>query len=83
MRAPDDPVDGVTLPLVWDGTRLYLERYWRFERRVARGPAASGPGARWSHGRSQPGLTAILDQLFDSPARDPARISNAGPPPSP
>ena len=22
-------------PLVWDGTRLYLERYWRFEERVA------------------------------------------------
>jgi exodeoxyribonuclease V alpha subunit len=27
-------VDGVVRPLVFDGTRLYLERYWRLERMV-------------------------------------------------
>jgi len=30
----DEPGD-LVMPLVWDGTRLYLERYWRFEDRVA------------------------------------------------
>ena len=26
--------EGVIRPLVFDGTRVYLERYWRYERRV-------------------------------------------------
>ena len=33
---PETPRGDVTLPLVWDGIRLYLERYWSFEERVAR-----------------------------------------------
>jgi exodeoxyribonuclease V alpha subunit len=64
VRAPDGPVNGVSLPLVWDGTRLYLERYWRFERRVAddlvrRARTAGGITVESAE------LTAILDRLFD------------------
>jgi len=54
---------GVTLPLVWDGTRLYLERYWRFETRVADEllrRARSDGGLT----TSSPELDAILDRLF-------------------
>jgi len=35
VRVPDAPERDVILPLVFDGTRLYLERYWRFETQVA------------------------------------------------
>ena len=51
-RAPGPGADraDTTLPLVWDGTRLYLERYWRFENKVAtdllsRATAEAGTGA--------------------------------------
>ena len=36
VRRPDDREGETILPLVFDGTRLYLERYWRFEERVAK-----------------------------------------------
>jgi exodeoxyribonuclease V alpha subunit len=54
---------GVTLPLVWDGMRLYLERYWRFETRVADEllrRARSDGGLT----TSSPELDALLDRLF-------------------
>lgn len=35
VRCSDQRPGDVTLPLVWDGARLYLERYWRFEQNVA------------------------------------------------
>lgn len=79
VRAPDGPVNGVSLPLVWDGTRLYLERYWRFERRVAddllRRALTEGGIAVES-----PELTAVLDRLFDQgngPAPDWQRAAAA------
>jgi exodeoxyribonuclease V alpha subunit len=63
VGGPDDRPAEVTLPLVWDGTRLYLERYWRFEKRVAdellRRARAEGGLATLS-----PELEAILDELF-------------------
>jgi exodeoxyribonuclease V alpha subunit len=42
-------VDGTIRPLVFDGTRVYLERYWRYEQRVgddlvARAASGRGPG---------------------------------------
>ena len=54
----------VNLPLVWDGTRLYLERYWSFEDRVAQDLLRR---ARAAGGLAQPSaeLEAILGQLFD------------------
>ena len=63
VRSPDDPPGASTLPLVWDGTRLYLERYWRFEQRVAddllrRSGAPGGFTTTSSH------LDTILDELF-------------------
>jgi exodeoxyribonuclease V alpha subunit len=60
---PDDTPGELILPLVWDGVRLYLERYWRFERRVAdellRRARADGGLTEAS-----PELDAILDELF-------------------
>lgn len=35
VHGPDAVEEGPARPLVWDGTRLYLQRYWRFERTVA------------------------------------------------
>ena len=54
----------VNLPLVWDGTRLYLERYWSFEDRVAQDLLRR---ARAAGGLAEPSaeLEAILGQLFD------------------
>jgi exodeoxyribonuclease V alpha subunit len=54
----------VNLPLVWDGTRLYLERYWSFEDRVAQDLLRR---ARAAGGLAQPSaeLEAILSQLFE------------------
>lgn len=57
-------VDGTIRPLVFDGTRLYLERYWRFEQEVAndlitraatRSPGVTGVGAA---------AVGALDHLF-------------------
>ena len=67
VRLPEDAQGEVILPLVWDGTRLYLERYWRFEERVAadllrRAGDTSGPGA------PPDVLEAVLHGLFDSDA---------------
>jgi exodeoxyribonuclease V alpha subunit len=60
-RAHDDPLR----PLVWDGVRLYLQRYWSFELAVAEQitvRSASAPddvdGARPSH------VDAALDAVF-------------------
>jgi exodeoxyribonuclease V alpha subunit len=60
VRAPDD--EHAITPLVFDGDRLYLDRYWRYEQRLlaaiqrlaARGPADRDPAA----------LDAALTQLF-------------------
>lgn len=65
VRAAGDAGNGVSLPLIWDGTRLYLERYWQFERRVAddlvrRARTGGGIAAE------SPELTEILDRLFDA-----------------
>lgn len=61
--SPDDPPGALTLPLVWDGTRLYLERYWRFEQRVADDllRRSAAPGGLTT---TSPTLDAILDELF-------------------
>ncbi|MFZ2056214.1 MAG: exodeoxyribonuclease V subunit alpha [Acidimicrobiales bacterium] len=60
---PDDQPGELILPLVWDGTRLYLERYWRFEKRVADELLRR---ARSDGGLTEvsPDLDAILEELF-------------------
>jgi exodeoxyribonuclease V alpha subunit len=65
VRGPDDHSGEVIMPLVWDGARLYLERYWRFEERVAddllrRARSEDGLAT------ASPGLDAILDTFFDT-----------------
>ena len=35
VRPANQPPGDLIRPLVWDGTRLYLERYWRYEEQVA------------------------------------------------
>lgn len=60
---PGEDPDHRIRPLVWDGTRLYLERYWRYEEQVAadlrRRAATSGGIAEGSQA-----LDALLDALF-------------------
>ena len=53
-------------PLVLDGERLYLRRYWRDETLVA---AAIGARARQLHAVDAAAVRARLARLFDGPAR--------------
>ena len=60
-RAHEDPLR----PLVWDGRRLYLQRYWSFELSVARQVAArSGITADGSDQTRALQVDAALDDLF-------------------
>ncbi len=51
------PTGGPVRPLVWDGDRLYLQRYWHYELAIAEdlarrcAPAPSGPRAVARAGR--------------------------------
>ena len=56
-------------PLVLDGTRLYLDRYWQYEQRLA--AAFEARAAVWEDGPTAPAsaVVAWLDELF-GPARD-------------
>jgi exodeoxyribonuclease V alpha subunit len=68
VQRPDAPADRRTRPLVWDGRRVYLERYWRYEvdvadelrRRAEADPAPEPPGPS-RHGDVVEGA---LDRLF-------------------
>ncbi len=64
-----DPGDGQPVrPLVWDGGRLYLERYWRYETAIARQLTERGrPGGPAGTGVDRPTLDAALDALFGPP----------------
>lgn len=68
VREPDAPDGAWTVPLVFDGTRLYLDRYWRFERLVA-DVLLERAGARGEQ-RDATAVGRVLDGLFD--ADDPA-----------
>jgi exodeoxyribonuclease V alpha subunit len=64
-------------PLVLSGTRLYLERYWRFEQEVA---SELTRRAQVDGGfvHASPALNAVLDQLFgpdDPTGRDLQRLA--------
>jgi exodeoxyribonuclease V alpha subunit len=79
--SPDTPQGEVRVPLVWDGERLYLERYWRYEDRIAgdllrRAASAGGVAAPSAD------LEGILDALFgpddpSSPDRQRAAVALA------
>lgn len=65
VRQSHEAPGEVVLPLVFDGTRLYLERYWRFEERVAEDllVRAASPGGI---GTDPAALAEILRGLFPS-----------------
>jgi hypothetical protein len=71
VAAPDRAHDDPLRPLVWDGVRLYLQRYWSFELAVAEQiivRSASAPdgvdGVRPSH------VDAALEAVFPAEAPD-------------
>ncbi len=55
-------IDGVVRPLVYDGARVYLERYWRFERAV--GDDLLHRAATVDPTPVDPTVVALLDALF-------------------
>ncbi len=63
VRLAEDPPGEEVLPLVFDGTRLYLDRYWRYEQRTADGlrRLAEGTGAL---APEDVALQRLLDRLF-------------------
>jgi exodeoxyribonuclease V alpha subunit len=69
VRRPEAPGDRWIRPLVWDGRRVYLERYWRYEVAVAtelgRRAAGAGPVPEPPN-RSRAGdpVEQALDTLF-------------------
>jgi exodeoxyribonuclease V alpha subunit len=72
VRGDKERVGEVILPLVFDGTRLYLERYWRFEEQVA-DDLVRHAGADGGLVAPSPELSAVLDKLFqgaDAQQRD-------------
>ncbi|TVP69634.1 MAG: exodeoxyribonuclease V subunit alpha [Nitriliruptor sp.] len=62
-------VSGAATPLVLDGTRLYLDRYWQYEQRLA--AALEARAVAWEDGPAAPAASVVawLDELF-GPARD-------------
>jgi exodeoxyribonuclease V alpha subunit len=70
-----EPTDGPLRPLVWDGDRLYLHRYWHYELSVADDllrrctPAASANSAWWP-GPEADDVDRVLDSLFGADSAD-------------
>lgn len=63
------PQEGLTeRPLVLDGTRLYLERYWRYERDVAAAVLGRTDQIDRSGDSAEDMLTAGAEALFGEPA---------------
>ncbi|MGZ4703887.1 MAG: exodeoxyribonuclease V subunit alpha [Acidimicrobiales bacterium] len=73
-----EPVEGVATPLVLDGTRLYLDRYWRYEQalvqaildRSAAYDGATHDGADGADGDHPAGGTAAPDPTGAAPVLD-------------
>jgi exodeoxyribonuclease V alpha subunit len=69
-----EPTGGPLRPLVWDGDRLYLHRYWHYELAIADDlrrrckPAASGTST-WS-GPDAGEVDRVLDSLFGADGAD-------------
>ena len=69
VRRPEAPDDRRIRPLVWDGRRVYLERYWRYEVAVAtelgRRAAGAGPVSEPpDRSRAGEAVEQALDTLF-------------------
>jgi exodeoxyribonuclease V alpha subunit len=63
VRQAGEPAGDTTLPLVWDGERLYLERYWQFEESVV-GELLGRSGGTGGLTTSSSELDALLMDLF-------------------
>jgi exodeoxyribonuclease V alpha subunit len=68
VASPDAAAERVR-PLVWDGRRLYLQRYWHYEVAVAtdlarRADPESGPADHRASDGTGPALESALDALF-------------------
>jgi exodeoxyribonuclease V alpha subunit len=74
-RLLDGSPAAAVAPLTLAGDRLYLDRYWRYERLVAAAldARAQRPVAEVDHER----LRAALDTTFDGPAPDGQRLAAA------
>jgi exodeoxyribonuclease V alpha subunit len=73
VASPDRAFDAPLRPLVWDGRRVYLQRYWYYELLVAddlaRRALADEPAADGSVGFRPDGeVERTLDELFGSDA---------------
>ena len=67
-----EPVGGVATPLVLDGSRLYLDRYWRYEQALVRAILERGvalPASDGARPDELAGASEVLDRLF-APADD-------------
>ena len=60
------PGDGPVRPLVWDGDRLYLQRYWHYELAIAEDLArrCAPVSADRESGPPASGVDRVLDSLF-------------------
>jgi exodeoxyribonuclease V alpha subunit len=66
VSSPDESPERVR-PLVWDGTRVYLQRYWHYELSVAADLGRRGARARPHRRATAPTLAdALSDQVLDS-----------------
>jgi len=64
-QPPGTPHEGTVLPLIWDSGRLYLRRYWLWERSVADGLRARAGQIHTLGTDASP----ILDRLLGPPDR--------------
>jgi exodeoxyribonuclease V alpha subunit len=69
-----EPTAGPLRPLVWDGDRLYLHRYWHYELAIAddilRRCAPAGPGRSARSGPEADEVDRVLDSLFGPDGTD-------------
>ncbi len=63
VAAPEEADRSPRRPLVWDGRRLYLQRYWRYEASVADAIAAR---SRASTGAAPQARTEALERVLDA-----------------
>jgi exodeoxyribonuclease V alpha subunit len=70
VQPASERVGGALRPLVWDGTRLYLERYWRFESTVAAELVRRAAGEGAIHPPPD-ALAVALDRWFGAATSEP------------
>ena len=71
VTVADQPTSGGLRPLVWDGDRLYLHRYWHYELAIADDIRRRSAPARstWS-GPDAGEVDRVLDSLFGTDGAD-------------